>query len=80
MNFEAYLTAKKIDAQKFRNEEPETWQEWSLLFEQVSEGSFTSQKLYLINPIRRKYSLVDSPSNARPEATPRKPASKPKIS
>jgi len=33
------------------------WNEWNGLFDQMSADSFTAQKLYLINSIRRKYLL-----------------------
>ncbi|MEJ0031783.1 MAG: hypothetical protein WDO15_16030 [Bacteroidota bacterium] len=55
MTFEEYLISKKVDSTAFRNAEPDRWKEWEQLFSQVSEASFTAQKLYLINPIRRKY-------------------------
>lgn len=55
MTFEEYLQAKKIDSAAFKTAEPERWKEWEGLFNNVSEQSFTAQKLYLINPIRRKY-------------------------
>lgn len=57
MDFETYLTSKKIDAVAFRKAEPELWTEWSGEFEQMHPDSFTMQKLNLINPIRRKYTL-----------------------
>ena len=31
------------------------WKTWSTEFESMHPNSFTAQKLYLINPIRRKY-------------------------
>ncbi|MEI9917262.1 MAG: hypothetical protein WDO14_00500 [Bacteroidota bacterium] len=55
MTFEEYLLSKKIDAAAFKAAEPDRYKEWQQLFEQVSEASFTAQKLYLINPTRRKY-------------------------
>jgi len=70
MTFEEYLIEKKIDSPEFKANEPDRWREWALLFEQVSPASFTSQKLYLINPLRRKYHLREGSAPARPEATP----------
>ena len=70
MTFEEYLIEKKIDFREFKTHEPGRWQEWSLLFEQVSPASFTSQKLYLINPLRRKYHLKEDSGPARPESAP----------
>ena len=75
MTFEDYLIGKKIDARQFKSLEPDRWQEWALLFEQVSPASFTSQKLYLINALRRKYRAQKEPG---PPPT-HKPMFKPKI-
>jgi hypothetical protein len=55
VNFEAYLSSKKIDSAAFKKAEPVLWDSWRKEFEQVHPNSFTAQKLYLINPIRRKY-------------------------
>ena len=57
MTFEEYLASKKIDQGLFKDAEPRLFQEWKNEFEQVHPNSFTAQKLYLINPIRRKYVL-----------------------
>jgi hypothetical protein len=83
MNFEEYLQSKKIDSQQFKAAEPERWNEWQTLFEQMSPASFTAQKLYLINPTRRKYLLkvaeetsAKKPTAAAPVAA--KPVMRPK--
>jgi hypothetical protein len=55
MNFSEYLLSKKIDEEKFKAAEPQKFEEWRLLFEQVSPDSFTMQKKFHINPTRRKY-------------------------
>jgi hypothetical protein len=55
VNFEAYLISKKIDSEAFRRSETSTWESWNSEFEQMHPNSFTAQKLYLINPVRRKY-------------------------
>jgi len=78
MTFEEYLHEKKIDPVEFKVGEPDRWQEWAALFKEVSPASFTSQKLYLINPLRRKYRLREGSMPARPEST-RGEADKPKI-
>ncbi|MFZ2905534.1 MAG: hypothetical protein WAZ98_04975 [Cyclobacteriaceae bacterium] len=57
MNFEEYLVGKKIDAQAFRNGEPQRWEVWQREFSEVHPNSFTARYLYLINPFRRKYPL-----------------------
>jgi hypothetical protein len=55
VNFDEYLHSKKIDSAAFRAGEEDLWEGWKKEFQLLSESSFTSQKLYLINPIRRKY-------------------------
>jgi len=87
MSFEEYLREKKIDALSFKNNEPERWHEWNTIFVELSPASFTAQKLYLINPIRRKYPLkseaIQTPekpntvSSAEPAAA--KPVFRPKM-
>lgn len=69
MNFEEYLISKKIDSQAFRAAESGLWNEWNRLFEEMSPASFTGQKLYLINPLRRKYLLKTPEVAAAPKAT-----------
>jgi hypothetical protein len=61
VNFEEYLHSKKIDSSAFKNAESDVWESWKKEFEQIHPASFTSQKLYLINPIRRKYQLKAEP-------------------
>ncbi len=68
MTFEEYLTSKKIDSQAFCAAEPSLWSEWNGLFEAMSPASFTAQKLYLINPLRRKYLLKITEVAAAPKA------------
>jgi hypothetical protein len=57
MDFETYLISKKIDSLAFKKAEPEVWRVWMHECAQMHPDSFTMQKLNLINPIRRKYSL-----------------------
>jgi hypothetical protein len=57
MRFEAYLSEKKIDSTAFRTQEPEKWEAFRQLFEQVHPNSFTAQKKFLINDLRRRYLL-----------------------
>ena len=73
MDFEAYLTSKKIDSERFLNAEPDLWKNWKIEFDQIHPASFTAQKLYLINPIRRKYLLKQEPTKVV-SATVEKPA------
>jgi len=55
MTFEEYCAKKKINSEAFLKEEPERWKEWKFLFEQMHPNSFTEQKKFLINDVRRKY-------------------------
>jgi hypothetical protein len=77
MSFEDYLISKKIDSASFAREEHALFEEWKNLFGQLSPESFTSQKLYLINPLRRKYLLKEVASEKKSEV--HKPTSKPII-
>ena len=74
MTFEEYLTSKKIDATSFERSEAAQYKEWRILFEQMHPDSFTAQKLFLINPLRRRFQL-----KAEEARTERKPQMKPKI-
>jgi hypothetical protein len=57
VNFEEYLKSKKIDSEAFRLAEKNLWEGWKKEFEYLNPVSFTAQKLYLINPTRRKFLL-----------------------
>lgn len=89
MTFEAYLNSKKINSQLFREKEPEIWALWEREFSQMHPNSFTAQKLYLLNPVRRKYLLKPevkppagpsetsgAPGEVNPSATKPKPVMK----
>ncbi len=67
MTFQEYLISKKIDLETFRRAEPRLYGEWEKEFKEVHPNSFTSQKLYLINPIRRKYTLKQEPVKVTPK-------------
>jgi len=58
MTFETYLSEKKIDATAFRENEPQRWEDFRKLFGQVHPNSFTAQKKFLINDLRRRYRLA----------------------
>ncbi|MFT6867278.1 MAG: hypothetical protein ACJA08_002118 [Cyclobacteriaceae bacterium] len=59
MEFLEYLKSKKIDSEKFKKGDLETFEVFQLEFDQLHPASFTAQKLYLINKIRRRYILID---------------------
>ena len=55
--FIAFLMAKNIDAIVFEQKDPSLFTDWLYLFGQMNPKSFLTQKLFLINQIRRKYQL-----------------------
>lgn len=57
MTFSEYLVSKKIDEQLFKAAEPTRFEEWETLFAQMHTESFTAQKKFFINKIRRAYLL-----------------------
>ena len=59
IDFNSYLNSKKINAEKFKVSEPELYEKLAKTFLHSHPDSFTAQKLFLINPIRRKYLLED---------------------
>jgi hypothetical protein len=74
--FEEYLTGKKIDPERFKKKKPEQYDEFERVFMQMHPSSFTSQKLFLINQIRRDFpykGAIESKEVAK------KPKMKPKI-
>lgn len=55
VSFNAYLEAKLIDADQFIKEDFDQFKSLKEVFELMHPASFTAQKLFLINPIRRKF-------------------------
>jgi len=58
MTFEEYCISKKIAPELFEKAEPERYREWKSIFSEMHPNSFTEQKKFLINHIRRAYKLV----------------------
>jgi hypothetical protein len=88
VTFEEYLSGKKIDAMAFEQAEKDLVKEWRQEFDQMHPKSFTAQKLFLINGIRRRFPLKTEQANqsltdAKPAATAApakpKPIMRPKI-
>jgi hypothetical protein len=61
LSFDAYCRKKKIDPDLFLRSDPERYKEWKTIFNQVHPDSFTEQKKFLINPLRKKYLLITHP-------------------
>ncbi len=57
MTFQEYCESKKIDPVAFQKGNPEHYGELEAIFNEVSPASFTQQKKFLINSIRRAYQL-----------------------
>ena len=60
MEFEEYLKQKKIDAAAFEKADHPRFAEWRELFRTMHPDSFTAQKKFLINDIRRRYLATDT--------------------
>jgi hypothetical protein len=58
MIFEEYLSSKKINHETFLWAETERYNELKKIFNQVHPDSFTMQKKFLINDLRRKYKVA----------------------
>ena len=76
MKFDEYLKGKKIDPEKFRHAEPDQYADFNKLFVQVHPDSFTQQKLFLINKIRRAYKLENTEEAVKSTS---KPAMRPAV-
>jgi hypothetical protein len=80
MTFKEYLITKKIDPKKFEESEKDRFDEWRELFAQLHPKSFTDQKLFLLNKMRRLYllteNMIDTPAKPKSRA---KPVIKPKL-
>ncbi|MEP5613810.1 MAG: hypothetical protein ABJP45_16270 [Cyclobacteriaceae bacterium] len=59
-NFESYLQSKRIDPKKFKKADATRYEEFKKLFDQVHPESFTQQKLFLLNRIRRTHVLEEA--------------------
>lgn len=77
LDFEAFLRLKKIDPIVFRKEDQVLFEEFRNIYELVHPESFTAQKLFQINRVRRKYPFTPVPSAETPSAPG---IAKPKIS
>lgn len=78
MEWEAYLEQKKIDAAAYRQQAPQQYEDFKQLFYQMHPNSFTAQKLFLINGIRRQYPLKAAEAEGTAVKKVAKPVFKPK--
>ncbi|MGL4631659.1 MAG: hypothetical protein ACRCVT_10675 [Leadbetterella sp.] len=58
MDFREYLISKNIDPELFLKEDSSVFSLWAKDFEGVHPDSFTMNKKFLINKIRRKYMRI----------------------
>ena len=58
--FHLYLISKKIDPSAFEQGDTPLYQEFERAFTHIHPASFTAQKLFLLNKLRRKY-LYEKP-------------------
>ncbi|MCU0415773.1 MAG: hypothetical protein MUE33_01190 [Cytophagaceae bacterium] len=63
-SLEAYCIHKKIDPVRFQEHEKTLWLQWEHEFLQVHPDSFTEQKKFLLNPIRRRFPLNSNPKDS----------------
>ena len=75
LTFTAYLKSKKIDPKKFYSADASMFEQWRVEFDQMHPNSFTQQKLFLINKIRRENPLA----LAAETQVKKKPVMRPKI-
>lgn len=66
MTWEEFCRSKKIDPKLFLEQDAARYHELKVIFEQVHPKSFTEQKKFLINDLRRRYLLKEE---AKTEAT-----------
>lgn len=59
MEFREYLRQKKINNVSFLQGDAPRYLEWQQLFEQLHPDSFTAQKKFWINKIRKLYPIVN---------------------
>ena len=79
LTFEDYCKKKKINPDLFLKAEPTRFQEWKTIFDQVHPDSFTEQKKFLINPIRKQYLLIELSEEKVASSTVAPPATKASI-
>jgi len=53
-----YLKQKKIDPEAFSGKESKQYEELEKVFSEMSEFSFTSQKKFILNPLRMKFPFI----------------------
>lgn len=73
MDFSEYLRLKRINPTSFEKLEEEKFRELKSIFDQMHPDNFTQQKLFLINPLRRKYPLKGEEETIKAKPKPLRP-------
>ncbi|QSE97483.1 hypothetical protein [Fulvivirga lutea] len=84
MDFIEYLKSKKIDPKLYEAGDQKQYLKFKQEYEQMHPNSFTSQKLFLINDLRRRYLLSEAKdskevNNDNDSKEVKRPIVKPKI-
>lgn len=74
MDLNTYLINKKIDPEQLLLQESERYHQFKSLLSEMHPDSFTAQKLFLINQLRRKYPLEKAAAPEEPIIRPTQPA------
>ena len=81
ISFKEYLLRKKIDAVAYAKAEPDEYANLKKEFDQMHPDSFTAQKLFIINPMRRTFPFKEeSGVKSEKKTQPRPKIIRPKIS
>lgn len=77
--FNTYLIEKNIHPELFRDSEPELYERFNLEFEQSHPKSFTEQKKFFINDLRRRflYKNFNTPDQDKAAPASNNPSPKP---
>ena len=73
MTFEEYCSEKKINHKIVKSNDEKLFLELKNIFECVHPDSFTSQKKFLINKLRRSYLLLENKEQKEISTTVEKP-------
>lgn len=71
MNLNSYLVSKKIDADALLKKEPELYRSFEMMLDQMHPDSFTAQKLFVINKLRRQFPFQEKVEEMTPVAAPK---------
>lgn len=75
LTFASYLKSKKIDLKSFFSSEKEMFEQWKRAFDQMHPNSFTQQKLFQINRVRRQFPFKEEAAKVEKK----KPMMRPKF-